>query len=66
MADWSREEVEATISDYLEMLGAELSGARARCDDVYGFGTAGRATLVNPKIEFPASEGEAPTQGRPA
>lgn len=26
MADWSREEVEATISDYFEMLGAELSG----------------------------------------
>jgi hypothetical protein len=26
MADWSKEEVEATVSDYLEMLGAELSG----------------------------------------
>jgi hypothetical protein len=26
MADWSPEEVEATISDYFEMLGAELSG----------------------------------------
>jgi hypothetical protein len=26
MADWSREEVDATVSDYLEMLGAELSG----------------------------------------
>ena len=26
MADWSREEVEATVADYFEMLGAELSG----------------------------------------
>ncbi|MGE5098042.1 MAG: DUF3883 domain-containing protein [Betaproteobacteria bacterium] len=26
MADWSREEVEATVSDYLEMLAADLSG----------------------------------------
>jgi hypothetical protein len=26
MADWSREEVEAVVSDYLGMLGAELSG----------------------------------------
>lgn len=26
MTDWSREEVEATISDYFEMLGAEISG----------------------------------------
>jgi hypothetical protein len=26
MADWSREEVEATVSDYFEMLGAELAG----------------------------------------
>lgn len=26
MADWSQEEVEATVSDYLEMLAAELSG----------------------------------------
>jgi len=26
MADWSREEVEATVADYFEMLAAELSG----------------------------------------